>query len=507
MQRTNDHPLRQSWSAAGPKIPEKRNDDYVQLEFDQNKPLGIKTKKRRETGDGPMVVTEFSGWGYAANVCREVRIDPKVFANAKIIGVNGRDVPTVGEAFLNERPISIMFRLHPDYNDLPSSRGVGVNRRHGNMVQLVFRESRSLGIQCSKSARHQKGIVEVIRIVRHSQGGEILKSCQLVEELFEGAKVVGVDGKVPKDAKAIYEAIKTPSRPKAILFEIVPPSENGAPAERTDRAASTRDVQRRASKSLLQSARFATESVRELEGDNDCEGLGDADQSEIKKGSFDRTRDLKHSLRELSGESFMRLANTIEEMEKMNTICEMKQMNAIAETEADNTENKVESDRRTSAHSNVSGGAKATPLISTARKVLGGFRRGPPGAGRNKRDPTSSSGSIDDSEHSVSVMDTEEFQMADEETQRQMLIKESCDACLKAISDHLELFLLETPYVTYEEWIEELHPENAQSRRNLVQGKSIDHRFYVEGSDHRSLWNENLGGIRSFVPVRDYMCA
>jgi len=60
---------------------------------------------------------------------------------------------------------------------------------------------------------------------------------------------------------------------------------------------------------------------------------------------------------------------------------------------------------------------------------------------------------------------------------------------------HLEEYLITHPSATYESWIAKLHPEN-------VDGETIDHRFYVEDSDHRILWNENLEGIRDFVEAR-----
>ena len=55
-----------------------------------------------------------------------------------------------------------------------------------------------------------------------------------------------------------------------------------------------------------------------------------------------------------------------------------------------------------------------------------------------------------------------------------------------------------------------LHPENAHAG-TLLEGlsKTIDHRFYVQESDHRMLWNDNLHTYldpnaegRSFVPAR-----
>ena len=33
-------------------------------------------------------------------------------------------------------------------------------------------------------------------------------------------------------------------------------------------------------------------------------------------------------------------------------------------------------------------------------------------------------------------------------------------------------------------------------------GKTIDHRFFVEDSDHRRIWNENLTDSHFYVPAR-----
>lgn len=65
---------------------------------------------------------------------------------------------------------------------------------------------------------------------------------------------------------------------------------------------------------------------------------------------------------------------------------------------------------------------------------------------------------------------------------------------------HLNEFLITHPYATYEEWIGKLHPENVTQQDKTT--TTIDHRFYVEDSDHRMLWNEMIGEEREFVAVR-----
>lgn len=84
----------------------------------------------------------------------------------------------------------------------------------------------------------------------------------------------------------------------------------------------------------------------------------------------------------------------------------------------------------------------------------------------------------------------------EEEEERQRICREAEAACLEAVRDHLGSFLAEKPEATYEEWIVELHPENARTTTTAATEASsridIDHRFYVHDSDHRMLWNENL---------------
>mmetsp|Transcript_52991 Transcript_52991/g.158609 ORF Transcript_52991/g.158609 Transcript_52991/m.158609 type:complete len:450 (-) Transcript_52991:47-1396(-) len=95
------------------------------------------------------------------------------------------------------------------------------------------------------------------------------------------------------------------------------------------------------------------------------------------------------------------------------------------------------------------------------------------------------------------------------EAERERVKKESTAACLQATRDHLLEFLSEKPDATYAEWIEALHPENVPEGQ-LLEGlaRTVDHRFFVEESDHRQMWNEHLttgGGQRIFVPARsDY---
>jgi hypothetical protein len=86
------------------------------------------------------------------------------------------------------------------------------------------------------------------------------------------------------------------------------------------------------------------------------------------------------------------------------------------------------------------------------------------------------------------------------------MTREAGAACARAIESHLESFLELHPEATYEEWISDLHPENLHEGLLLEGlGKDLDHRFYVAESDHRLLWNRNLGSIRREVYPKSHM--
>jgi hypothetical protein len=96
-----------------------------------------------------------------------------------------------------------------------------------------------------------------------------------------------------------------------------------------------------------------------------------------------------------------------------------------------------------------------------------------------------------------------------EEEERKEICREAMEACLKAMRDHLMEFLDDHPQATYEEWICNLHPDNINGKLDgLTQTPMIDHRFYVQSSDHRILWNENLNDLNdpmNLTPVRHFV--
>lgn len=96
---------------------------------------------------------------------------------------------------------------------------------------------------------------------------------------------------------------------------------------------------------------------------------------------------------------------------------------------------------------------------------------------------------IDDLEQDQILADRLEEANAEirEEVARKELVVQVKKACMDAIRVHLRSFLAETPDGSYEDWIAELHPDNFDDAK-----QTVDARFYVQDSDHRILWNEQL---------------
>jgi len=79
-----------------------------------------------------------------------------------------------------------------------------------------------------------------------------------------------------------------------------------------------------------------------------------------------------------------------------------------------------------------------------------------------------------------------------EEVERQEVRREAEELTIRVITDHLDEFLTKNPVGTYEEWIQDLHPENANQGQLFNDIQQIDERFYVMESDHRKLWNHAI---------------
>jgi len=105
---------------------------------------------------------------------------------------------------------------------------------------------------------------------------------------------------------------------------------------------------------------------------------------------------------------------------------------------------------------------------------------------------------IDDLERDQELADAEIM----EEEERKAMCREAVAACMHTIFEHLSDFQKERPDATYEEWIMKLHPDNADDQRNRDRGL-IDHRFYVEESDHRIIWNDTMDTLATNVTNKE----
>jgi hypothetical protein len=87
------------------------------------------------------------------------------------------------------------------------------------------------------------------------------------------------------------------------------------------------------------------------------------------------------------------------------------------------------------------------------------------------------------------------------EEEAEAMVRESAKMTLEIDQQHLQEFLAKHQNsgnaVSYERWIGELHPDNV-----LPDGGGIDHRFYVEDSDHRIMWNETMMGDDEVLKVK-----
>mmetsp|Transcript_10892 Transcript_10892/g.23059 ORF Transcript_10892/g.23059 Transcript_10892/m.23059 type:complete len:490 (+) Transcript_10892:211-1680(+) len=460
--------------------------NFVHLVLTKDDPLGVELHAQ-PSEDGIPTVSCFTKGGQAEFACQEAAMDPNLFRNAIILGTNGEKwTKDTSEALCRQlmddnafRPISIVFGMP---QDAPIGNAINVHKRYnGNFIELVFCD-KVLGIQLDNT---DASALRVRGLVKDTGSRELCKECLLDPACFNGASMVRINGKTG-DKDEIYQMLKDPGRPKSVLFEL-------APKDCPRRGA----VNRRASLQMRNRAVFATESVRKLsvktrenellfnvnesirqliiEEEGGGEGSGDGSGAD---------GNLREGLSELS--------NVSSSMRQLQiSMAEMEELNAMNDQEA----------RQRSASSVESDETPRSARAARARRVIQGLRQ-------RRFGRRTESGRIIESETSNKSIDIDGDFESEEEKQKALdfLKKEAYEACLDAIRQHLDAFLSETPDVTYEEWVEELHPENAKPMSNVVGGKTIDHRFYVEESDHRKLWNDNLGDSRrEYVPVREYV--
>jgi hypothetical protein len=79
----------------------------------------------------------------------------------------------------------------------------------------------------------------------------------------------------------------------------------------------------------------------------------------------------------------------------------------------------------------------------------------------------------------------------------QAIVEESRQQCMQIMEEHLERFLDSHPDASFEEWIADLHPQNAtESGGDVV----IDHRFLIPGNPWYAAFEEATS-TREAVPV------
>jgi len=75
------------------------------------------------------------------------------------------------------------------------------------------------------------------------------------------------------------------------------------------------------------------------------------------------------------------------------------------------------------------------------------------------------------------------------------------EACMAEVERHLTSFLRRRPYASFEEWIQELHPENLHTDPQTGEVK-VDHRLYGKDGQHRRLWNDRVDPSRQVFASR-----
>mmetsp|Transcript_40693 Transcript_40693/g.73337 ORF Transcript_40693/g.73337 Transcript_40693/m.73337 type:complete len:213 (-) Transcript_40693:345-983(-) len=70
--------------------------------------------------------------------------------------------------------------------------------------------------------------------------------------------------------------------------------------------------------------------------------------------------------------------------------------------------------------------------------------------------------------------------------------------CLATMKEHLDAFLArpENANTSYDRWVAEFHPEDVSNTGD------VDHRHFLQNSEHRRMWNANVNWTR-VVPPRN----
>lgn len=169
-------------------------------------------------------------------------------------------------------------------------------------------------------------------------------------------------------------------------------------------------------------------------------------------------------------------------------------------------ESKIESSL--AALSQAAGGVGGGGLGRHAERVKAKAKAGLATIG-NALDKLNLPARIMEMEHDQEVADNLEVfnKEIKEEAERKRLVQEALARCKAEMEEHLSTFLFLNPEASYEEWIQDLHPENVSDGKLLQDFKDVDIRFYVVDSDHRLLWNERVKDPDRQVPARTYKAA
>lgn len=194
--------------------------EVVELVFSENRPLGIEVYKRR---DGLLKVSEFVKDSQAIQVCRQQNLDPLSFVGAFIVGMNGNAENNESGGDFYEllkdpsRPKVLRFELRQSDSHVSHGRDDIVENDKKNEVELVFRENRPLGVKFGTSSG---GHLIVVEFPPESQAETVCQQTGYDQQTFIGATIVGVNRRRYEDGEDMREALKTPARPKAVLFRL-----------------------------------------------------------------------------------------------------------------------------------------------------------------------------------------------------------------------------------------------------------------------------------------------
>ena len=516
------------------------NGCIVQLIFRETVPLGTGVV-RSNNGGRFLDVTDFLPTSQAERAAIRAMLEPEMFRQAKILAViNGNDTNknntvrwdaqggamTVLQALKSPvRPKSILFWLQPrnmnssePYNSVKHC--VGVNRIFGNAVELVFEPGKVIGIvsKAIPTTATDNPPLQVQEFLPGAEADILAQQMLLQPKDFEGATISAVNGKAYSTRNTMIRAIQNLPRPISIQFKLcaknkprlleqltavsaqfisttttLPPLLPTSPT--SGPLLSSTNPRRLSSLEKRDRAILASTSMRALfleEQDNHHHAGQQRNAAAIidQQSKNDENEPNRRGLP--ITESFVKrkLDQSAAIAEQLNA--ENEKTWSLRDEDNDNT-------MLLGSNRNLLEDEQDSQLAVKARAIMRRFRINGFNSQTTWRQESSSCGSSDnnndDSCNSDTLLDGED---------PEVLSKRAYEACLQFILDHFEAFVEETPNVTYEEWIEEIHPENTRmwkSKDNLL---TVDHRFYVEASDHRKIWNDNLGGVRQFVPVRNF---